>query len=198
VLSRAALRLAVERGPGNVRREDIATAADVSLRTFNNYFSSKEEAIVSLAVDRTARIGAALRDRPAHESLADALTAAFLEQYALQAAPDKQWIAQIRVIVTSPELRGEYLKATGAIEGALAEAIAERTGTDARHDLHPQVLATAVCGAERVAITYWLNSDEAITLPDVLRQALAQVFAGAGTGPPVQPGDRPRPTRRRS
>src|SRR4051795_13639980 len=68
-LARAALRLAVERGPGNVRREDIAAAVDVSLRTFNNYFSSKEQAIVALAVDRAAGIAASLRGRPAGEPL---------------------------------------------------------------------------------------------------------------------------------
>ena len=45
-LSAAALRLALEHGPQNVRVDDIAEAAGVSPRTYNNYFSSREQAIV--------------------------------------------------------------------------------------------------------------------------------------------------------
>jgi AcrR family transcriptional regulator len=40
-LRAAALRLALERGPDNVRVDDIAEAAGVSPRTYNNYFSSR-------------------------------------------------------------------------------------------------------------------------------------------------------------
>jgi len=39
----AALRLALDRGPENVRVDDIAEAAGVSPRTYNNYFSSREQ-----------------------------------------------------------------------------------------------------------------------------------------------------------
>src|SRR5258706_3745207 len=46
-LQAAALRLALERGPENVRVEDIAEAAGVSPRTYNNYLSSREQAILS-------------------------------------------------------------------------------------------------------------------------------------------------------
>jgi AcrR family transcriptional regulator len=173
-LGRAALRLAVERGPGNVRREDIAAAVDVSLRTFSNYFFSKEEAIVSLAVDRAAGVGAALRGRPADEPLGEALVAAFVEQHA-QAAPSPEWIVQIRVIVSAPELQGAYLKALAEIERSLAEAIAERIGADLHHDLRPRVIAAAACGAERVAIGYWLDSDATTPLAEMLRQAITQV-----------------------
>ena len=65
-LSAAALRLALEHGPQNVRVDDIAEAAGVSPRTYNNYFSSREQAIVvGLAAERGARVAAALRARPA-------------------------------------------------------------------------------------------------------------------------------------
>ena len=53
----AAMRLAIERGLDNVLVEDIAEAAGVSARTFNNYFASKYEAICALAFDRAMRIG---------------------------------------------------------------------------------------------------------------------------------------------
>src|SRR5262245_3983248 len=58
----AAMRLAVERGLDNVLVEDIADAAGVSARTFNNYFASKNEAICAVGFDRAMRIGAALRE----------------------------------------------------------------------------------------------------------------------------------------
>lgn len=40
------MRLALEHGPQNVRVEDIAEAAGVAPRTYNNYFSSRGQAIV--------------------------------------------------------------------------------------------------------------------------------------------------------
>ena len=44
-LSDAALTLAFERGLDNVTREDIANVVGASLRTFNNYFNGKYEAL---------------------------------------------------------------------------------------------------------------------------------------------------------
>ena len=64
----AALRLAIEKGPGGlalVRVAEIAEAAGVSARTYNNYFSSREEAICAIETDRARRLGAALKARPA-------------------------------------------------------------------------------------------------------------------------------------
>ena len=46
-ISNAVLLLALDRGLDAVTADDIAAAADVSVRTFHNYFGSKEEALIS-------------------------------------------------------------------------------------------------------------------------------------------------------
>jgi AcrR family transcriptional regulator len=62
-LREAALRLALERGRDDVRVDDIAEAAGVSPRTYNNYFSSREQAI-AVTAEREARVAAAVAGRP--------------------------------------------------------------------------------------------------------------------------------------
>lgn len=174
-LGLAALRLAVERGPANVRREDIAAAVDVSPRTFSNYFSSKEEAIVWLAVERSLAAGASLRARPAGESLSKAIIAALSEQY-VDRTPTQEWIDQIRLIVSASEVQGAYLKACAEMERSLAEAIAERIGTAADAGLRARVLAAAAIGAERAAIGYWLDATSTVPLAALVHRALTEVI----------------------
>src|ERR687885_962938 len=88
-LSAAALRLALEHGPENVRVDEIAEAAGVSPRTYNNYFSSREQAIVAaITAERALRLAAALRARPTAEPLAEAVVEAVVELYASEPAGD--------------------------------------------------------------------------------------------------------------
>jgi len=62
-------RLALERGLEAVTADDIAEAANVSVRTFHNYFGSKEEALVAAWRSEFQVHVDALRGRPADEPI---------------------------------------------------------------------------------------------------------------------------------
>jgi AcrR family transcriptional regulator len=181
-LGSAAVRLAVERGLENVTIEDIAAEADVSRRTFGNYFSSKYEAVCALGTDRARCIGADLLARPDGEPLWAALVNAVLAHYAdADRASDAAWLAGLKLGPGSPAIRGEYLKVYSAMQRALAGAIAARTGADPEHDMSPEVLAGAVTAAAQVAVGRWAAADPPVPLQPLLRRALDQL-AAAGSG----------------
>ncbi len=182
-LSWAAIRLAVERGLENVRVEDIAAEARVAPRTFNNYFSSKGEAIAARHLDRARLIAQELRRRPASESLWEAIKIAVVTQLAMGASydarqPDQQWQTGIRLMVSEPSLQGEMLKANAIAEDELAAAIAERTGTDVTRDLYPRLVAGAAGAAIRVAMDQWLRADPPVPVKPLIEDALDRLSAG--------------------
>ena len=178
-LQAAALRLALERGPDNVRVEDIAEAAGVSPRTYNNYFSSREQAIVAaIAADRGAHVAAAVATRPAEVSLSDAVIDAVVGLYT---DPGDHPRDALLMIATSSALRACYVDTVTTIEGPLADAISERCRGIER--LTARVLSAAVGAAAKVALRQWLQSTSAMpampgfvvpsgSLPDLVRAAL--------------------------
>ena len=180
-LALAAFELAREHGLAGVRVPEIAAAVGVSPRTFNNYFPSKEAAIVWPATQRGAMLAASLAARPLEEPIADALAEAAADMY-LQAEMDglpPGWLRDFRALVAAePTLHGEYLKAASAVEAALADAVARRTGA-AEDTLEPQVLAAVATAAERAAVLHWARHARGpATLEDTVRSAVAMAVRG--------------------
>ncbi|KPC85190.1 TetR family transcriptional regulator [Streptomyces sp. NRRL WC-3753] len=152
-LRAAALRLAMEHGPDRVRVEDIADAAGVSPRTYNNYFASREQAIVSaVTADREARIAAAVAARSAGVRLAEAVTEAVVEQYTDAGEGGHE---ALLFITTRPALRHAFLDSTAGIEPPLSAVIAERLGDTGAPTA--RVLAASVAAAVRIALEGWLR-----------------------------------------
>lgn len=184
-LSWAAVRLSVERGWDNVTVEDIADAANVSERTFRNYFSGKAEAVAARHLDRMRYAADALRERPAQEPLWDAIVAAVLEQF----PPDRghsepetrdgwQWAQGVRLMFAEPALQGEIVKVGAAAQNALAEAVAERTCLDATRDVYPKLVAATVGAATSVAMEHSVRTERPTSIGDVLRDVLPRLPAG--------------------
>ena len=175
----AAMRLAMERGLDNVLVEDIAEAAGVSARTFNNYFASKYEAICALGFDRAMRIGMTLSQRPAGEPIWQAITNAVMSEYGTaDRALDEEWMAGVRLVTSTPALRGEYLKVQAMTQYSLAEAIAVRLGANPAATMFPRILAAAVTAAIEAGMDRWLHSDPPVPLAPLVRRALRQLADG--------------------
>ncbi|GAB0102076.1 TetR family transcriptional regulator [Nocardia sp. JMUB6875] len=180
-LSDAALALMFERGLENVVREDIAARAGVSVRTFNNYFAGKYDALVYRQLDRIRRGVEILRSRPAEEPLLEALTTAMVEPLVEELTetgdltPTPEQLVQVRKLVEAPEVAAMMSK---GIQEAVIAAIAERTGTDPERDLYPRLVAAVASAAQQAAFEIYVRSDPPQPIPVLIRQAMAALAAG--------------------
>ncbi|WP_329107800.1 TetR family transcriptional regulator [Micromonospora sp. NBC_01699] len=173
----AALRLVAERGLDHVTVEEISEAADVSTRTFFNYFSSKDEALVADQAGDSARVLAVLAtvppEVPALEAVRRALTSLLDEMQADAAL----WFLRMRVVAQNPVLLPRLVASGAETERAITEALAARTGVEPDHG-YP-ALVTAVTGAAfRVAMVRWAGSAGSLPLADLVDEAFAGVAAG--------------------
>ena len=181
-LASAALRLAEALGPDGVTVEAIAEAADVSPRTFFNYFSSKEEAIVGISPAHSSQLLADLAARPPGEATLDALRATAHDAAGrLEAAAD-DWMRRRSLFRRYPTLAGRHAAGLAEVERSMVEEIARRTGLDPDRDTYPALVVSTALGAIRVAIAVWTERDRPGPLTDLLDEAFDHLTHGL-TGP---------------
>jgi AcrR family transcriptional regulator len=178
-LHQAALKLVAERGLDGVSVDDIAARADVSPRTFFNYFPSKDDAVLGFDTTTAGDLAERFAARPAEEPAPAALRAVQVEQAeAMAEEPEGLWPLRLTVIEAEPVLIARLSAVFGASERALAEAIAVRTGTDAGVDTYPALLAGVSGVAMRTALHRWLSTDFTRFLPELVGEAWDALAAG--------------------
>ncbi|MFC4907158.1 TetR family transcriptional regulator [Actinomadura gamaensis] len=176
-LSRAAMRLAIEHGVEGVTVDAIAAAADVSARTFHNYFPGKEEAIVAPLTDGAREVLARLAQRPADEPVWDSVRAV-LHDVLVPGERFEEMIALMRIVKADPSLVASQLCGLGEMQREAAAVIAARTGTDPERDLYPHLVAGVMGLTMRVVANLWVDGRTGADLPDLIDSALAQFRAG--------------------
>ncbi|MEV0675636.1 TetR family transcriptional regulator [Actinosynnema sp. NPDC050436] len=157
-LADSALRLCAERGVDGVTVEQVARDAGVSLRTFFNYFSSKEEAVVAGDVATAEAFVQAFARRPSAEPVLEALRQALVE--IVPARFDRVKLEQMQVLRRTPSLLPHLMSAFHAQEEALAAAVAAKVGADPAADLYPAMFAATVMATLRVVVTWWLDTGD--------------------------------------
>ncbi|AFM15960.1 transcriptional regulator [Mycolicibacterium chubuense NBB4] len=178
-LSDAALALAFERGLDNVTRDEIAARAGVSLRTFNNYFANKYEAVAYRQVERMRLSLDLFRQRPAGEPLWSAIEAAVIAPLEAEGAggavPTAQQRAVILDVLLTPESRVALSKQLFADWVA---AIGERVGGDPAGDMYPRLVAGVIRAVSEAAMDAYATADPPVPFIDLLRRGFADVAAG--------------------
>mgnify|MGYP003577248950 FL=1 len=165
-LSNAALDLADRHGLAQLRIEDIAEQAGVSLRTFRNYFANKEAAVVGLLTHNYDLVIDGLRKRPSDEEIWVALAHACKALYPTD--PDRSWVRRMRLLRAEPALTAEKYRAEAMILDTLAEEIARRNDGRTGAAVYPRLVAEITQAALRAAIDYWLDAPNAAPLREVV------------------------------
>ena len=188
----AALRLVDERGLDRVTVEDISEAADVSPRTFFNYFATKDEAITGdQFVDDTGVLERFLGAGPGVPVVA-ALEQAIQPALAKIQADREIWCLRMRVMTENPSLVTSLLARSAQAERDLVTAVARRTGVPAA-GAYPVVAASVIGATIRAAMTRWAVGDATRTLSDHVREAFAVLATGlADPTDPTDPTDKDR------
>lgn len=187
VLAAAARELTLEHGLDAVTVEDIAATADVSVRTFFNYFSCKEEAIIGIEPSALAQLGRDLTDRPAEDTPSEALLALLVPDDDELADLANRWLLRAELVRRHPALVPFHLAGLAEVEHVLVDALAERMGTDPGHDLHPTVVVAAAVAVFRSTLGWWHGNDRPRPLADALRDAFASLATGFTDPPACRP-----------
>jgi AcrR family transcriptional regulator len=174
-LRRAALDLVAERGFAHVTVEDIAEAADVSPRTFFNYFPSKEAALFGADTGRTEALRLRLIQQSPGETALEALRIVLIEEAQarikelreLGGDPASQ-LQRMKAPHLDPHLGAARAAHMAMLESVVAEALAERLGADPERDPYPLLLATAAMGVMRTAMSFWASSGGAVPLDQLV------------------------------
>jgi AcrR family transcriptional regulator len=175
-IQQAALRLFTERGYDATTTDQIAAAAEVSPATFFRYFPTKEDVVIQ--DDYDPLMVAALEDAPADLPPLSALRHAMRTAFAQITPPEQRAILErARLIMSVPALRAKSLDNMVATIDVLAPPMARRLGRPDR-DLAVRVYIGSVIGGWLAVVLEWIESDGALSLPDLMDSSLETLESG--------------------
>lgn len=176
----AALQLTLKKGLSDVTIEEIAQVAFVSPRTVSNYFSCKEEAVVTAGGDASTDLIEEFAQRPKDESPLEALRQVVTNFVASTTPEDLRLSVQkMQLIDDNPSLRPYQVAQHAHMEELLRLKIAERTGGDVDKDLYPWLVAAAAVTAVTAAMRLWAKSDSS---PEELTRLVQTAFTLTSNG----------------
>jgi len=188
-IRQAAVRLVADRGLDGVTVDEIAQEANVSPRTFFNYFQSKEDALGGIDKDEIDEACARLRARPADEPPLWALAAVLTARLQNKMLDPRAHQARVEIQRSHPQLFGAHATTWRRFERGLAEVIAERTGLSVDDDPYPTTAVAVAMAIVRSAVSHWQRTENpsAAALAENLHAGFDSVANGLAPPMPGRP-----------
>jgi AcrR family transcriptional regulator len=210
-IERAALTLMARNGIDRVTVDQIATAADISSRSFYRYFHNVSEVLTAVPQRHAERLSRQAMLRPENEELREALRAVYREQTGPVVAIDppdgvspldqidrlaaENLSLWIQVVRQEPDLAGALSHAPATLAGRLEDVVRARLQIPSDDRLTAGVLAAALAGAMWFATLQWISSDDGGPLASQLDEALDRLGLLHSGVAHTQPGGRRRRSR---
>ncbi|MER6826705.1 TetR family transcriptional regulator [Streptosporangium sp. NPDC000563] len=177
-LEHAALTLVAEHGLAGVTVEDIATAVDLSSRTFFNYFPSKEDALVGASPASVAELRERLEAVPAEVPVLEALRLMSRVEAEHVQQRREQWLLRLKVFEQNPSLLPRLVANGTETERAVSAVVARRIGVEPGTSGYPELATAVAMAAFRAAMMRWSAADGRPALADLVDEAFSQLAAG--------------------
>ncbi len=182
-LEEAAIGLALRDGLDKVTIDAISARADVSPRTFFNYFDSKEDAILGvLPPDINDEILAAHRVRYAESDLVESLIGLLIAVLGPSIDEPAFRETRMQVVRQHPELLERLMtrmaRMTEQFTAAAGDLLVQHGGTsdDERvSDAVAETMFMTCAGGIRAATKQWTTTDEDLSLIELEQRAVALV-----------------------
>jgi AcrR family transcriptional regulator len=164
-LIEAALALCDRQGFEATTVEQIAAAVDISPRTFNRYFATKEEVVLGPIEDMVTAVVAALDKQPRTGNEIEALCRAHIqvfEQAQAQHPPSplfEQFMVMNRIIAAAPSVRARSVEMGEWKMASVRRKVAERMHL-AESDLRVRVVMSTWSGLMQVAMDQWQGAED--------------------------------------
>lgn len=162
----------------------------MSPRTFFRHFPTKLDALLGDVSTRTYDFAVTLHRQPLDLSLLDALERAIAESSTTDPAQQRVDLTRAWILLTTDSLSGVVRHTDEALEGYLAEWVAQRTRRH-RHDFDVRVMASLLVAARRVVVADWITSGGMADVTQLARRSLAQLHdvPSAITSHQTEPGE---------
>jgi AcrR family transcriptional regulator len=172
-ISSAALALFLEKGFEATTVDEIAAAADVSKRSFFDYFPSKEELISAWQDEFGLSLAEGIAARPPGEPMTRTVELALTDALVAKFTPRSMAIGKL--IHDTPALRSREHTKYARLEQCLCEALALRYGPEVRQKA--RLLAMVAIGGMRVAGEAWQESGRPAVDEAFIREIFRPIWA---------------------
>lgn len=175
-LHRAALEIAAAEGVARATVERIAERAQVSSRTFFNYFPTKEAAISGVDPELPTLLADALRARPTHEPLTTSLRETLEEHMRSVVQDPETWRLRAVVARQLPSVLTSAIGNEAALARSLITIAHERAGNDPGTDIEPAVAVFAALGAVRAAVWVYAQQGFQGEIPELVGECFDRML----------------------